>query len=120
MARDHKRQATDNNWTTAGQTMARDHKRDEAITQNSTNNYHSRSPRSRFFSAPVIFKISARLSSGPPPRAAHPHHLQRCLSACAIRWQSLAKLAGRAWIAWQSLGMRIGEQGISYRISCLV
>ena len=89
MARDHKRQATDNNWTTAKQSMARDHKRDEAITQNSTNNYHSRSPRSRFFSAPVIFKISARLSSGPPRAPRTP---------IAFRGASPpAPFAGRTW-----------------------
>ena len=100
MARDHKRQAPDNNWTTAGQSMARDHKRDEAITQNSTNNYHSRSPRSRFFSAPVIFKISARLSSGPPARRAPPSpsevplRLRHSLAEPGeTRWESMDSLA---------------------------
>jgi hypothetical protein len=48
------------------------------------------------FGAPTSSKTSAPLSSG-LPRAAPPHHLQKCLSVCAIRWQSLAQFAGRAW-----------------------
>ena len=45
--------------------------------------------------AATSFKTIALLSSG-RPRAAQPHHLQRRLSVCAIRWQSLANFAGRA------------------------
>ena len=45
------------------------------------------------FVAPTSSETIAPLSSG-SPRAAQPHHLQRRLSVCAIRWQSLAKCAG--------------------------
>ena len=45
------------------------------------------------FTAPMSSKTNAPLSSG-RLRAAQPHHLQRRLSVCAIRWQSLAKCAG--------------------------
>ena len=79
-------QRPDNSETTPGQ------QRDNSGTTAG----QPRQQRFSFFSTTCSIR-STSLCSG-RPRAAQTHHLRRRLSVCAIRCQSLAKIAGRAYL----------------------
>ena len=88
----------DHSGTTAGQQRAAGQpgqQRDNQDNTGTTTGQQRDNPgnSSTFFVAPMSCITRVSLSSG-RPRAAQPHHLQRRLSVCAIRWQSLAKCAG--------------------------